>query len=147
MWLIGETFVTYRMTVEGDISIVKMEDYPVPGRENPRIYREYLASHLAARIELPVPPTRLRQDPRYGRMSVQQYVHRATKPDPLWLERMATSTLGMRIALFDLVCGNHDRKPDNLLQRGTAMIPIDFNTAFQHTTTGGDFDGDRLHHR
>jgi len=142
MWLIGEKFVTYRMAVEGDISIVKMEDYPVPGRENPRIYREYLASRLAARIELPVPPTRLRQDPRYGRVSVQQYVHRATTPDPLWLERMATSTLGMRIALFDLVCGNHDRKPDNLLQLGTAMIPIDFNTAFQHTTTWGDFDGE-----
>jgi hypothetical protein len=142
MWLIGEKFVTYRMAVEGDISIVKMEDYPVPGRENPRIYREFLAFRLAARIGLPVPPTRLRQDPRYGRVSVQQYVHRATKPDPLWLERMATSTLGMRIALFDLVCGNHDRKPDNLLQLGTAIIPIDFNTAFQHTTTGGDFDGE-----
>ena len=142
MWLIGEKFVTYRMAVEGDLSIVKMEDYPVPGRENPRVYREYLAFRLASRIGLAVPPTRLRQDPRYGRVSVQQYVHGATKPDPLWLERMATSALGMRIALFDLVCGNHDRKPDNLLQLGTAMIPIDFNTAFQHTTTGGDFDGE-----
>jgi hypothetical protein len=32
------------------------------------------------------------------------------------------------------------RKLDNLLQLGTAIIPIDFNTAFQHTTTGADFD-------
>jgi hypothetical protein len=142
MWLIGEKFVTYRMAVEGDLSIVKMEDYPVPGRENPRVYREYLAFRLAARIGLPVPCTRLRQDLRYGRVSVQRYVHGATRPDPLWLDQMVTSALGMRIALFDLVCGNHDRKPDNLLQLGTAMIPIDFNTAFQHTTTGGDFDGE-----
>jgi hypothetical protein len=140
MWLIGEKFVTYRMSVEGDISIVKMEDYLVPGRENPRTYREYLAFRLAPRIGLPVPTTSLRQDPRYGRVSVQQYVHGATKPDPLWLERMATSSLGMRVALFDVLCGNHDRKPDNLLQLGTDIILVDFNTAFQHTTTGGNFD-------
>jgi hypothetical protein len=28
------------------------------------------------------------------------------------------------------------------LQLGTAIIPVDFNTAFQHTTTGGDFDAE-----
>jgi hypothetical protein len=142
MWLIGETFVTYCMSVEGELSIVKMEDYPVPGRENTRAYREYLAFRLASWIGLPVPCTSLRQDPRYGRVSVQRYVHGATRPDPLWLERIATSALGMRLALFDILCGNHDRKPDNLLQLGTAMIPIDFNTAFQPTTTGGDFDAE-----
>jgi hypothetical protein len=142
MWLIGEKFVTYRMAVEGDISIVKMEDYRVPGRENTRAYREYLAFRLASRIGLPVPRTRLRQDPRYGRMSVQQYMHGATPPHPCLLAQMATSLLGRRVALFDLLCGNHDRKPDNLLQLGTAIIPVDFNTAFQHTTPGGDFEAE-----
>jgi hypothetical protein len=139
MILIGEKFVTYLMSVEDEIAIVKMEDYPVPGRENTRSYREYLAFRLASRIGLPVPPTSLRQDQRYGRLSVQQYVHGATSPT-LLLEQMATSCLGMRIALFDVLCGNHDRKPDNLLQLGTDIILVDFNTAFQHTTTGGDFD-------
>jgi hypothetical protein len=142
MWLIGEKFVTYRMAVEGDLSIVKMEDYLVPGRENTRAYREYLAFRLASRVGLPVPCTSLRHDPRYGRLSVQRYVHGATTPDPLLLERMATFCLGIRIALFDILCGNHDRKPDNLLQLGTDIIPVDFNTAFQHTTTGGDFNGE-----
>jgi hypothetical protein len=142
MWLIGEKFVTYRMAVEGVMSIVKMEDYRVPGRENTRAYREYLAFQLASRIGLPVPHTTLRHDPRYGRMSVQRYVHGATKPDLVLLEQMATSSLGIRLALFDLLCGNHDRKADNLLQRGTDIIPVDFNTAFHLTTPGSDFDAD-----
>ena len=142
MWLIGEKFVTYRMAVEGEISIVKMEDYPVSGRENTRVYREYLAFRLASRIGLPVPRTSLRQDPRYGRVSVQRYVYGATQPDPFLLKQMATSSLGIRIALFDLLCSNHDRKPGNLLQLGTDIIPVDFNTAFQYTTTGGDFDAE-----
>ena len=142
MVLIGEKFVTYRMVVEGDLSIVKMEDYHVPGRENTCVYREYLAFRLASRIGLPVPRTSLRQDPRYGRVSVQRYVHGATQPDPFLLEQMATYSLGTRIALFDLLCGNHDRKPGNLLQLGTDIIPVDFNTAFQHATTGGDFDAE-----
>ena len=77
---------------------------------------------------------------KYGRLSVQQYVHGATKPTQSLLERMATYPLGMRIALFDILCGNHDRKPDNLLQLGTEIIAIDFNTAFQKPGTDFDFD-------
>ena len=137
---IGEIFATYRMSVGGEIAIVKMEDYPVPERENSRCYREYLAFRLATKIGLSVPCTSLRQDPQYGRLSVQQYVHGATKPTQSFLERIATRPLGMRIALFDILCGNHDRKPDNLLQLGTEIIPVDFNTTFQITTTSCDFD-------
>ena len=140
MVLIGEIFATYRMSIGDEIMIVKMEDYPVPGRENSRSYREYLAFRLATQIGLSVPFTSLRQDPHYGRLSVQQYVHGATKPTKSLLEQMASSSLGMRIALFDILCGNHDRKPDNLLQFGTEIIPIDFNTTFQITTTSWDFD-------
>ena len=139
MTLIGEVFATYRMSVEDKIAVVKMEDYSVPGRKNSRCYREYLAFRLASRIGLSVPHTSLLQDPQYGRVSVQQYVHEATKPTQSLLKKIATCPLGMRIALFDILCGNHDRKPDNLLQLGTEIIPIDFNTAFQ-ATTDADFD-------
>ena len=140
MVLIGEKFATYRMVMEGETAIVKMEDYPVPGRYNTRCYREYLAFRLASQIGLSVPRTSLRQAPQYGRLSVQQYVHGATTPTQSLLEQMATRPLGMRIALFDILCGNHDRKPDNLLQLGTEIIPIDFNTAFQKPRAGCDFD-------
>jgi hypothetical protein len=140
MFLIGEKFVTYLMLFEGEAAIVKMDDYAVPGRENTRSYREYLAFRLASRIGLSVPRTSLQQHPRYGRLSVQRYVHGARKPTLSLLERMATSSLGIRIALFDVLCGNYDRKLDNLLQLGTDIIPIDFNVAFQEMTTGCDFD-------
>ncbi len=140
MVLIGEKFVTYRMSVDGEIAIVKMEDYSIPGRENTPSYREYLAFRLASRIGLKVPCTSLRQDPQYGRLSVQQYVHGAIKPTRVMWERIATHPIGMRIALFDILCGNHDRKPDNLLQLGEELLPIDFNTAFEITLTDSDFD-------
>jgi hypothetical protein len=140
MVLIGKKFATYQMSVASEIEIVKMEDYSVPGRNNTRCYREYLAFRLASQIGLAVPHTSLRQDPQYGRLSVQRYIQGATKPTQSFLEQMATSAIGIRIALFDILCGNHDRKPDNLLQLGTDLIPIDFNTAFQTTTTDCDFD-------
>ncbi|MGK7895252.1 MAG: hypothetical protein AB4372_16925 [Xenococcus sp. (in: cyanobacteria)] len=140
MILIGEKFATYLMSVGSEMAIVKMEDYSVPGRDNTRVYREYLAFRLGSRIGLPMPHTSLRQDIRYGRLSVQEYIRGATKPTRAFLERIVIQPLGFRIALFDILCGNHDRKPDNLLQLGTEIIPIDFNTAFQKTTIGSDLD-------
>ena len=137
--LIGDTFATYLMAIDGETAIVKMEDYPVSGRKNTRVYREYLAFRLASRVGLDVPNTSLRRSPQYGRMSIQRYIHGATEPLPQLLDYLLLRPLGMRIVLFDILCGNHDRKPNHLLQHGALIIPIDFNTAFQLTSTVGTF--------
>ena len=128
------------MPIDGELSVVKMEDYATPGRDCVRCYREYLAFLLASHIGLDVPSTRLRRDRRYGRLSVQRYLPDATRPTRSVLAQMTITALGIRIALFDVLCQNHDRKPDNLLLCGTDIIPIDFNTAFQTTSRIDEVD-------
>lgn len=130
MILIGESFSTYLAMVEGEPSIVKTQDVCAPGRQPVLCYREALGYRIGTRLGLPIPPTRLGVDPRLGRISLQHWVANARHLSAAHHRRLATTRAGFRIVLFDLLCDNHDRRPENLIQRNGTAFAIDFNAAF-----------------
>jgi len=127
---VGTRFATFLAQVAGRPAIVKAEDYTVAELRPVRVHREWLGARLASRIGLAVPATRLAVHPVVGRLSVQDFVTGARRISAEELRRVATTPEGLRIMLFDVLIANHDRRPDNLLILGNAVLAIDFNVGF-----------------
>lgn len=130
MQLLGNRFCTFHDVLYGQQVIIKAEDFVVPHREQVRCFREYLGSLLAQRIGLPVPQTTLMQHERYGRISCQRFYPHARTISLAEMRAISATETGIRILLLDILCGNQDRRHENLIVRGTQLVPIDFNVAF-----------------
>ncbi len=130
MLLIGDRFCTLLETINDTRMVIKAQDLDIPDREPVRCYREYLGYCLGTRLGLSIPKTRLLLHPRYGRISAQYFVKEAQSMSEIEQRTLVISSLGFRIILFDLLCGNHDRRLDNLLTAHGIVMPIDFNVAF-----------------
>lgn len=130
MILLGDKFCTFMDRIDGVDAVIKAQDMRIPGRDSVRCFREYLGYCLGVGVGLAMIDTRLIRHPHYGRISAQQFVctaQRISRADRLAL---ATETVGFKIMLLDLVCGNHDRRRDNILTANGTVFPIDFNVAF-----------------
>jgi hypothetical protein len=138
MHVIGDRYATVRGLVDGHPHVIKLEDHAVHGRLPVRCHRELLGARLGAAAGVPVPPTRLVDDPAYGRLSAQLEVPGARRSSAGEQVALRTTRLGRRIALLDLAIDNRDRRPDNLLVRGLDVIAIDFNAAFGFHPHAGD---------
>lgn len=130
MLLLGNKFCTFLEVIDGKYAVLKAQDYCIPDREKVFCFREYLGYCLGTRLGLVIPRTQLLLHSHYGRVSAQQYVSEAKPVSRAMQRSLATSTLGFRIMLLDLVCGNHDRRLDNLIEVNGTILPIDFNVAF-----------------
>ncbi|MFX0197876.1 MAG: hypothetical protein ACFFCW_17275 [Candidatus Hodarchaeota archaeon] len=130
MILIGQKFCTFLGVIEDELFIIKAQDVSVSNRKPIRCYREYLGYLIGTRLGLKVPKTHLLVHSVYGRISVQNFIYNARRIPLSLYHSLKTSTVGFKITLLDIICGNHDRRPDNVLELSGAVLPIDFNVAF-----------------
>lgn len=130
MILLGDKFCTFLDRINGVYTVIKAQDFCIPGREPVRCFREFLGYHMGERIGLAMIETQLILHPRYGRISAQYFVQEARRISQADRQTLATDTVGFKIMLLDLLCGNHDRRRDNILKANRTIFPIDFNVAF-----------------
>jgi hypothetical protein len=135
MILIGQKFCTFLGVIEDELFVIKTQDISVSSRKPIRCYSEFLGYLIGKRLGLPVPKTHLLIHSALGRISVQHFLYEARRIPMSLYNSLKTSTVGLKIILLDLICANHDRRPDNVLELSGAAIPIDFNVAFQFNST------------
>lgn len=135
--LIGIRFNTWVEALDGVCYVWKSMDLVVPNREPSLCFREFLGYLIGSHLGLTIPETRLFQEKRYGRVSIQRLVTNARIFTTEEKRALAPTKTGVRILLLDLLSCNHDRRLDNILVSGNTIFPIDFNVAFA-------FEYDRL---